>query len=226
MPTKTSQYYNFTFRPTLKEFDTNQELFINNFKKQYKNEKYIVSREKGNSTIPNHFQGFIELRSEKRADTFRKSFNRIINKMDISYPKVALKITPIIRDVQVCQGYILKEIQAGEASGQFQDVIQQGYSVEYLLKVQQQYKELTLEKKQVLDKVRIKISNIYIIYSNYISLNKEKLKNYDLENCNDIQEILKHMCKDGYYMFDLLLNKHKLKRISFLIYELNNLKLK
>lgn len=215
MPTKTSQYFNFTFRPTLSEFSKYNEEFITKFEKKFKCDKYLISYEKGNSDVINHLQGFIELRKEKRADSFRKTFNSLIKGYDISYPKVALKITPVIRDVSICQGYILKELQADEVSGEFPSLINKGYSIEYLLKVDSDYKKLTITKKVIVDKIRVNSRNFYVIFKNYVENNKEKIKKYgyDTKKTKDIEFIVRRMVQDGYYCFDLLLNPKRFTNI-------------
>ncbi len=206
MPTKSSQYYNFTFRPKLAEFSKYCDEFVELFRTKYKKEKYLISKEKGTGDVVNHLQGFIELNKEERADKFRVKFNKIISKMDISYPKVALKITPIIRDVSICQGYILKELLADEVSGEFPTLINEGYSIEYLLKVQSEYNELNNKKKVIIDKIRVNARNMYVVYNNYIDINKEKIKKYgyDLSLSKDVEFVIKRMIQDGYYCFDLL----------------------
>lgn len=223
MPTNSSMCFNFTFRPSIQEFEKYKDVFLDSFKTFSKNYKFIVSGEKGSSDLINHYQGFIELNKEERADKFRIKFaKKVIGSIVLAYPKVALKISPVLRDVKTCQGYILKEY-----TGVTDDnIVMSGYSLEYLLKVQKDYKELSLVRKIPLDKVRVNYRNLYIIYTNYTTLHTDKLKNYDKENCANIVEIIKHMVKDGYYCFDMLLNKKKLKRISFMIYDLNNLKIK
>lgn len=220
MPTKKSQYFNFTFRPTLKEFDEYQELFLKNFKKKFKKEKYLISMEKGTGTVHNHFQGFIELIKEKRADTFRTTFNGVIKDFNLAYPKVALKITPIVRDVSICMGYILKEIEAGKIedflSGDCPQLLNKGYSIEYLLQVDKDYKELNNNKKIIIDKVRVNARNFYIIYCNYVDINKSKILEYgyDLRKTKDTEFVMKRMVQDGYYCFDLLLNPKRFTNIA------------
>ncbi len=216
MPTKTSQYYNFTFRPTLSEYNQYQAEFIFQFLLKFIKHKYLISHEKGTGDVFNHLQGFIELDTPKRADTFRKSFEKIIKKMVISHPKVALVITPIIRDVSICQGYILKELQADEVSGEFPTLINKGYSIEYLLKVDSEYKELNNRKKTIVDKVRVNARNMYVVYNNYLEMNKAKIKKYgyDLSKSKDVEFVIKRMIQDGYYCFDLLLNKPRFVRIA------------
>ncbi len=224
MPTQTSQYYNFTFRPTSTEFEKYHESFLNSFKKKFKGAKYLVSYEKGTADVNNHLQGFLELTKEKRADTFRKTFTALIKDYDISYPKVALKITPIIRDVSICQGYILKELLADEVSGEFPTLINKGYTIEYLLKVNEAYKALNNQKKMIIDKIRVNTRNIYIIYCNYVDGNKLKISKYgyDLRKTKDTEFVLKRMVQDGYYCFDLLLNKHRFINIAMNITLLYN----
>ncbi len=220
MPTKSSQYYNFTFRPSLIEYQKYHDDFIKGFKGKFGKEKYLISKEKGSGDIENHLQGFIELNKEKRADTFRNSFNKIIGNMDLSYPKVALKITPIVRDVAVCQGYILKEIQADEIedfiSGDFPTLLHKGYDVEYLLKVYKDYNELNNRKKLIIDKVRVNARNMYVVYNNYLDMNADKIKQYGycLSKTKDVEFIIKRMIQDGYYCFDLLLNKPRFRRMA------------
>ncbi len=216
MPTKTSQYYNFTFRPTLSEYNQYQAEFIFQFMLMFVKQKYLISKERGSGDVENHLQGFIELDKPKRADTFRKSFEKIIKKMVISHPKVALKITPIIRDVSICQGYILKELQADEVSGEFPTLINKGYSIEYLLKVDSDYKQLNNRKKAIVDKVRVNARNMYVVYNNYVEMNKAKIKKYgyDLSKSKDVEFVIKRMIQDGYYCFDLLLNKPRFVRMA------------
>ncbi len=216
MPTKSSQYYNFTFRPTLEEYTKYNKSFLKFFRAKFGKEKYLIAHEKGTGTVFNHLQGFIELKTKKRADTFRKSFNKIIETMEISYPKVALKVTPIIRDVSICQGYILKEIDADREGGNFPTLINQGYSMEYLLKVDKDYKELNNRKKVIIDKVRVNARNMYVIYSNYVIINREKIDKYgyNLFKPSDVQFVIKRMVQDGYYCFDLLLNKKRFERMA------------
>ncbi len=220
MPTKKSQCYNFTFRPSLQEWDKYKESFLKNFQKQFGKEKYLISQEKGTSEVYNHFQGFIELTKEKRADTFRTAFHRVIKDFIIAYPKVALKITPIVRDVSICQGYILKEIQADKIedfiSGDFPILINQGYSIEYLLQVNKDYESLTNDKKLILDKVRVNARNFYVIFTRYVEVNTDKIKEYgyDLRKTKDTEFLMKRMVQDGYYCFDLLLNPKRFTNIA------------
>ena len=128
--------------------------------------------------------------------------------MDIAYPKVALKITPIIRDVAICQGYILKEIQADKLeefiSGDFPTLLNKGYDVEYLLKVYKDYKQLNNRKKLIIDKVRVNARNMYVVYNNYLDMNADKIKEYgyNISKPKDVEFIIKRMIQDGYYSFN------------------------
>jgi len=218
MPCKKSSCFNLTFRPKLVEFEKVKESFLSKLQSKLKKEKYIFSFEKGSSDVINHIQGFIELSKEKRADTFRKSINALIKDYDITYPKVALKITPVIRDVSVCQGYILKECK------DLEKVSFQGYSLEYLLKVQKEYLTMTISKKVKVDKIRVNSRNFFIVFSNYVEANAEKIGKYgyDLKTTADIKVVIKRMVQDGYYCFDLLLNEKRFTNIAMNICLLYN----
>ncbi len=212
MPTKTSQYFNFTFRPTSEEFRKYNEDWLDKFQRKFSKEKYLVSYEKGTADDFNHLQGFIEFRKNKRADTLRKSFDLIMKDMTISYPKVALKVSPVIRDVSICQGYILKEYKTDDLD----KIINNGYEMDYLINLHDSYLKSTIVKKLKVDKIRVNSRNFYVVYCNYVEGHKEVIKKYgyNLGKTKDTEFVMKRMVQDGYYMFDLLLNPKRFTNIA------------
>lgn len=193
MPTASSTCFSITFRPTFDEFNKYNEEFLDRIQKNY--DKYIFCYEKGTGEQVNHLQGFIEFNKEKVANNFRKEFDKkIMKNFDISHPKVALKISPIKRDVNTVMGYVLKE------QTDLSSILQQGFNNEQLEKLQQDYKACVLEKKMKSDKHRISLRNIHIIMEDYI-----KNKYPDLTELDEsmVRKILGQMGNDGYCLLPL-----------------------
>lgn len=193
MPTASSTCFSITFRPTFDEFNKYHEDFMDKIEKNY--DKYIFCYEKGSGDEINHLQGFMEFNKEKVANNFRKEFDRKIMKdFNIGHPKVALKITPIKRDVNVCIGYVLKE------QSDLSTILQCGFDNETLQKLQKDYLEVMKEKKMKSDKQRISLRNIHVLMEEYI-----KIKQIDIVEIEekDVRRILGLMGNDGYCLLPL-----------------------
>lgn len=216
MPCKSSTCYGVTFRPTLTEFNKYKTDFIEKIKRKY--DKYVFTLEKGKSENYNHYQGFIEFSKEKRADNVRKDFCKITKEMKISHPKVAIRIKPIHTDPEACLGYVLKE----------QDEINEniyygGFDIKYLQKCQEYYKSLKLTDKVILDKERIQIRNLPIIFKNYFDLNEnkivDKLGNGKMNLTeDDVKSIIMLMAQEDYCLLPIILSRDFHKIIKFLRY--------
>lgn len=210
MPSKNSSCYSITFRPTYEEYRKYNEQFCDNIQRKFNKAKFILSHEKGNNEEYNHIQGFIEFSKDKRADTLRKQFNKfIIKDMDISYPKVALKVSPISRDVKLCQGYTLKE-QSIDLPKTIHN-----YEVDYLLECRQYYLNLSNEKKAKVDKIKVNIRSYPEVFNNYVLANMDKFVGilYDeappkfMPTGLQVAKITGLMGQDGYYVLPLMISR-------------------
>ncbi len=210
MPSKNSSCYSITFRPTYDEYRKYNEDFIDRIQKKFVKSKFILSHEKGNANEYNHIQGFIEFKKSKRADTLRKTFNdKILKDMEISYPKVALKISAISRDVKLCQGYTLKE-----QSIQLDKVIT-NYDTEYLLECRKYYLNLSDEKKAKVDKIKVNIRCYPEVFNNYLKANLDRMVGVLFDEIPvpfkptgiQVAKITGMMGQDGYYMLPLMISR-------------------
>ncbi len=210
MPSKNSSCYSITFRPTYDEYRKYNEDFIDRIQKKFHQAKFILAHEKGNSDEYNHIQGFIEFKKDKRADTLRKTFkDYILKNMEISYPKVALKVSPISRDVKLCQGYTLKE------QSKALDNITTNYDTEYLLECREYYLNLSNEKKAKVDKIKVNIRCFPEVFDNYLKSNIDKFVGVCFDEVPtkfkptgiQVAKITGLMGQDGYYMLPLMISK-------------------
>ncbi len=205
MPSIASTCFNVSFHPELEEYNNYHQLFLDRIKAKY--DRYIFTHEKGSKTYYNHLQGFIQLVKEVRADNFRNGFNKHIMKdMSLSHPKIALKIKPVKNDVKRCQAYPLKEVE------DFDEVIYNGYELQYLLEIQEWYNSLASEKKVKIDRVRVSLKNIHIIIENRLSMFNIKPTDkasspYHRYSEKQILNAFNECGNDGYYLLPILLRK-------------------
>lgn len=114
MPSKSAECFSISFHPELSEWVEHRKTFLENFKRLYGKDNYIIVQEKGSKNIYTHYQCFVAFANEKRADNVRKSaYTGLLKEIEVAYPRTALKLTPVTRDVRYCQGYTLKEIEVG-----------------------------------------------------------------------------------------------------------------
>lgn len=216
MPCKSSTCYGITFRPTLTEFDQYKTQFMENVKNKYY--KYVFSLEKGSGDNYNHYQGYIELGTEKRADNFRKEFTEITKEMKLSHPKVALRIKPIHTDPDACIGYVLKEQDEINENVYFA-----GFDISLLQKCQEYYKNLKMSDKILLDKERVQIRNLPVIFKNFFTANEDRIiemvgnGKYNLKD-DDIKSIIMLMAQEDYCLLPIIMSKEFNKIIKFLRY--------
>lgn len=218
MPCSKSSCYNFTFRPTIEEFDEYHKDFVDKFTDKFNKYKYIISYEKGKSDIHNHIQGFIDMSKEVRSDNLRKTFNKIISEYNLKNKDIAMKVKPVVRDAETCAGYILKEYEDIE-NNEF--ILYNGYSIEYLLELREKYLKLSLDKKQVIDKVRVNIRNLPEIFRNYYNLHKSDIDETiegDINNLDneDVKKILLMMGQTDYYVLPIILSRDFDKIVKYL----------
>lgn len=216
MPSPSSQCYSVSFHPTLDEWEECKTVFLDNFKKHYRKFSTILVKEKGNKNFFNHYQGFIDFNVDKRKDTVLKSaFNGLLKGIDISYPKVALKLTPITRDVQCCKGYTLKETDDEMSSIAFTD-----YALSSLIDDKRYYLSQLKTKRVGKDKQRLNLRNLPEIFKNFYEVNKEKYSScLDTGEwgMDDVYLVLTDMGLEDYYVLPLLLRKDLPKIIKYLM---------
>ncbi len=218
MPCKKSEAFSVSYHPDIDEFTETKTTFKENFK-NYINlpDKYILVPEKGKQTYFNHFQGWIGFEKEKRADTLRKSFNTVVMKgIEVAYLKTALKIVPITRDIKLCQGYCLKELELGK----FDSVIS-NLTEGVLLECQKYYKEFQENKAVKLDKSRVNRTNIKHIFLKYFNIHYKKQMLIDIER-PEITKILSEMDDNGYWLGSIVTGRELSKIIDYLWYSVNN----
>ncbi len=199
MPCKSSTCYSVSYHPNMDEFQETKALFKKQFAQHYSKDEYILVPEKGSNQYHNHYQGFIKFTNEKRADAVRKSFNtQVMKDIEVSDIKIALKITPITRDVKLCQGYCLKELK----DGYLNDVIS-NFGENVLVEGQEYYKNIQKTKKTKIDKNRINKRNIHLIFKRFYEANEEKYGKKEILvelPITTIIKVLADMIEDGYWM--------------------------
>lgn len=208
MPTKKSDLFSITFRPTYEEFTKYSDLLMIRIKENYS--KYVLTKEKGKGSVVNHYQMFITTLKEVRADNFRNTFKKKIMKdIILQNYNVALKIKPVITNKSSVVGYSLKEYNGIDEK----NVIYKGYTLDNLLSLQDEYKELSKTNKIRIDRCRINIKNLPNLTQNYYQLHKD---NYDIDTIDgfqllftetDIKTILNDMANDGYYLLPIFTNR-------------------
>ncbi len=217
MPCKSSESYSISFHPSIDEFTEYKSSFQKNFVEYFKDYNYILVPEKGKQTYKNHFQIWVGFRSEKRADSFRKSFqNKVMKGIEVNYLKTALKITPITRDVKLCQGYCLKELETGK----FSSVIS-NFDENELLEYQEYYKKYQENKSFKGDRTRVNRSNIKEIFLKYFRIKYKKVMLIDVDRL-EIIKILSEMDDDGYWLGSIVTGRELSKIIDYLHMSVNN----
>ncbi len=218
MPSKKSQAYSVSYHPTIDEFTDTKSTFIKNFKEYFKKPvEYILTPEKGKQNYVNHYQGWIGFKEEKRADTFRKSFNtKVMINIEVAYLKTALKIVPITRDVKLCQGYCLKELETGKFSSVISNLTE-----EKLLECQEYYKEFQENKSFKGDKTRVNRTNIKHIFLKYFYTTHKKPFLMDIER-PEITKTLAQMDDNGYWLGSIVTGRELSKIIDYLHHSVNN----
>ncbi len=218
MPCKKSEAFSVSYHPNIEEFKETKTSFVENFKKYISlPDKYILVPEKGKQNYHNHYQSWIGFEKEKRADTFRKSFHTVVMKdIEVSYLKTALKIVPITRDVKLCQGYCLKELETGK----FSSVISNLTEGE-LLECQKYYKEFQMNKSVNMDKTRVNRANIKEIFLKYYYIKNKKRFLVDVDRLKII-EILAEMDDNGYWLGSIVTGRELSKIIDYLHHSVNN----
>ncbi len=218
MPCKSSECFSVSYHPNIDEFTESKTSFVDNFKNYLKSpNKYILVPEKGKQNYYSHYQGWIGFDKEKRADTVRTSFNTVVMKnIEVSYLKTALKIVPITRDVKLCQGYCLKELELGSF-----DTVISNLAEEKLLECQKYYKEYKENKSVGMDKTRVNRSNIKPIFLKYWRL---RFGPKFLVNIDRLQiiKVLAEMDDQGYWMGSLVTGRELSKIINYLHMSVNN----
>ncbi len=195
MPSTTSLCYSISFHPSIEEWGEYKQAFLTNFKKKYK--KYIIVPEKGNKNYYSHYQAFVEFDKECRADTVRKSaYNILLKDIEISYPRIALKLTPITRDVKCCQGYTLKETDE-----EMKNVIST-YDSKYLVECKNYYLDSVNIKRVGKDKQRLTLKNLPEIFRVFVEVNKVTLK-----TVKDVDGVFAQMGIEDYYVLPILLRR-------------------
>ncbi len=217
MPCKSSEAFSVSYHPDITEFTETKTSFKENFKKFMNTDKYILVPEKGKQTYITHFQIWIGFEKERRADTLRKSFNTVVMKeIEVAYLKTALKIVPITRDVKLCQGYCLKELELGS----FDSVISNLTKGE-LLECQKYYKDFQANKSVKGDKTRVNRTNIKPIFLKYFYQNHKKPFLIDIER-PEITKTLAEMDDNGYWLGSIVTGRELSKIIDYLHMSVNN----
>ncbi len=217
MPCKSSESYSVSYHPSIEEYTETKTRFIENFEKQFKEDKYILVPEKGKQTYSNHFQIWIGFEKEKRADSFRRSFHTMVMKnIEVSYLKTALRISPITRDVKLCKGYTLKELELGG----FDSVIS-NLSDSVLLDCQKYYKQHQENKSVQGDRTRINKNNIKHIFLKYFKMKHKKVPLIDIDRLKII-ETLAEMDDNGYWLGSIVTGRELSRIIDYLHHSVNN----
>lgn len=213
-----------TFRPTIDEFNKYRDDFINRFISKFKDNKYVIAPEKANQDFVNHYQIFLD--TDNRIDSIKRSIDRITKDFDFSCRKVAIRCKNINTNISGVIGYCLKEQDLSMDSS----VMYNGYTLEALLSYQAEYKQLSLDKRQSIDKIRVKLKNFHIVFKNYYDglSDVDRLSPSDFDNTDDfytyITSLFYSMARDGYEMFDLLLsdiNRNKIIKLLIILYFLD-----
>jgi len=148
-----------------------------------------------------------------RADSFRKTcYNALLEGIELSFPRTALKITPITRDVKACQGYVLKETPESLAG-----IEAHTYTQAELEEFKEYYLKAKASKNVNLDKIRVSNKNLNIVFRNYV-----KHKNIEIRNSTNVLRALVDMEQDNYYMMPFLhLSTDKLKDLLNYLFHSN-----
>ncbi len=224
MPCQSSTAYNISFHPTIDEFKESGCLFIDNIVACYSKDDYLMVKEKGRNNYYTHYQGVVRFDKEKRADKFRQSFHtKIMKDIEVSDLKIALKVTPITKDVLMCVGYCLKEEE-----DLYKSTMTSNMSQDYLEKAHKYYIDYSVKKSFKGDKVRVNKRNIHILTRKYYELNKKRYVSHVSDKyVNAIEKIQKYdrplmmllladMAMDGYWIGNVLLAKDMDVTIDFL----------
>ncbi len=196
MPSPPSQCYSLSFHPELQEFYECKQVFLDNFKKFVKKAQAIITLEKGSKNEYTHYQGFIEYDKERRADTVRKSaFNMLLKGIEVNYPKVALKLTSVTRDVKYCQGYCLKE-----TNDDLKGLAHSSYPRAYLMEAKRYHAMQLKEKKVKGDKFRVNTRNLSQVFKTYCEVNSIEITKE--KGC--IARIIGRMAQDDYCMMAIV----------------------
>lgn len=222
MPCKSSVAYSVSFHPSIDEYREYETLFKDQFVKTFRSDRYILTKEKGKREFFTHYQGVIEFDKEKRADTFRNTFHKkVMASVEVDNLKIALKITPITRDINMCRGYCLKEIPVNNMN-----FVESNYDLKRLLEFQAYYKEYQKSKLLAGDTVRVSKRNIHIIFKRYYEQNQDKYRERLLHrktvDRKTVIKILSDMTNDGYWIGNILLSRELSKTIDFLWKFINN----
>ncbi len=220
MPCQSSTAYNISFSPDIDEFHEYRQEFTDRFISHFSNDEYILVPEKGKKcNYYTHLQGWIGYKGkEHRADAMRKSFHtKIMKNIEVSYLKTALKLTPITRDVKLCQGYVLKECKRGD----FKDVVS-NLTEEKLLDCQEYYRVFQENKQFMGDKVRVNNRNLFQIYKKYFDTKYGPKKPLIKIGREEITKGLTDMAYDGYWIAHFFERRVITGIINKLWYYMNN----
>ncbi len=224
MPCTNSNAYSVSFHPSIDEFRECKVLFLKQFKLLYQDiPEYILTPEKGNADYFTHYQGFIVFEKERRSSDVRKQFmNKVLKDIEIDCIKIALKITPITRDVMMCRGYPLKElVSLHDTNTNLTDKV--------LLEAQLYYLKFKNEKKMRGDKIKVNNRNLGVIfmkyYTNHLDGAKQKEKDFLKQKKYtpaDVMLVLSNMDRDGYYISNILMGKNIDVTVEYLTAKLND----
>lgn len=219
MPCASSTAYNVSFSPDIDEFHEYRTEFTNKFISHFAENEYILVPEKGKQSYYTHLQGWIGYKGiEKRADSVRKSFHtKIMKNIEINELKIGLKLTPITRDVKLCQGYVLKEC----GKGNFKDVVS-NLSREVLLDCQSYYLHFQENKQFKGDKVRVNNRNLFRIFKKYFEEKYYTKKPMIKIGREEIMKALSDMAYDGYWIAHFFERRVITGIINKLWYYMNN----
>ncbi len=215
MPSVQAQCYSISFHPIMSEWIQYKDLFLKQFEMKCKTYKVILVKEKGSKDVFTHYQGFIDCQKEVRADTLRISFHKMVLKdMEIGFPKVALKITPVTRDVKYCQGYTLKE-----TNDEMTSVVKSDYSDDELVSFKDYHAGEVYKKNVHKDKFRVNLRNLSEIFKRYCECNDLIVEEYDNER---VASIIGKMGKEDYYVMPIVLAKNFDHIVQYLKHYMND----
>ncbi len=213
MPSVQAQCYSISFHPIMSEWIQYKDLFLKQFEMKCKTYKVILVKEKGSKDVFTHYQGFIDCQKEVRADTLRISFHKMVLKdMEIGFPKVALKITPVTRDVKYCQGYTLKETNDALTS-----VVKSDYSDDELVSFKDYHAGEVYKKNVHKDKFRVNLRNLPEIFKRYCEANDLTVRTFE-----EVASTIGKMGQEDYYMMPIILAKNYKRIVSYLKFYMND----
>ncbi len=218
MPNIQSEAFTISYHPEMGEFIESKQLFVRQLEQAFKKDKYLIVEEKGNSKYVTHFQGLVKCTKTRRSDSFRRSFfNLVLKDIELSCPKIAVKLVPVTRDFKCALGYPLKELK-GKVDN---DNVITNFDIPELLEAQEYYKTLKIKKRMAGDKIRVNTRNLHVICKKYFEAHKDSYDTGTQVNGKlkisrgKVIRLLADMTDEGYWIGNIVTDRRINSRIDF-----------